>query len=857
MRWMVGLLVLGCGLGLWLLGAEDPVRRTRRASAPVEHITEPPRHPAYPEPIDLAVVDRERDLHGIIVRAADGKPVPGADVRVRFFPRRSVPLPLADDVGPSFEGPATISAVDGSFSLTLEQDAVVTLFVRAAGFAPVTMAMRRAGGRVRVELGAPVILTVHVVGASGEVVAGADVQLVRHTVREAPHIDRRGTTDAAGNWRLTDLPPGIVAQLHVEHARHGAFAERKLELPASGASVFEARFKPGKRVFGRVIEEVTGNPIPGARVGRTEAWRKLHARTDNNGRYDLIWNLPDHQIVLVTAQGYGAEASTIGASGEVNFKLRRGFTVRGVVVGADGRSIAGEQVTAVGRGRSTRRSVTGPIGLSTSCVGRTGADGAFEIADLRAATPHTVIIVAAGYGRTLLEFHPPKRGQPPEVDLGQIELPLALSIRGRVVQGGQPVGEQRLGLSGANADRGRLLGSGRASAIVAGMYAYARTDDLGRFEVGGLAPGTYHLRVPRPGAPRFVKRIVVGAVDVEVLVELPPGRPFVVTVADENGKPVPGAYAWVTMENETAFAQFDAQGRALFQLPEPPSSVSVRTAAEGYLTVSRDLDGDETEVHLVMARGVPIRGTVVTAKGTRIERPVVRASRGGKKIAEVTGNANGEFTLYVAPGGPCRIDFLGEGSVSGGRTSGRWQGSVGGAVPGGAPVNLVVTAPKRRKSTVTIRVLRPDGTPIRGAMVSLFGRTNAKGEVTTHGLPSHPCPLVVKWEGGDLAAPKVSSFVPNGQTVEVRFRIADPITGRLMRDGRPAQGVTVTAYRAGERNATAVTNTAGEFRLLVAADDRTPYKLQFRTRAAELGFLDDVPPGADKPDVKWSELSAN
>jgi hypothetical protein len=106
----------------------------------------------------------------------------------------------------------------------------------------------------------------------------------------------------------------------------------------------------------------------------------------------------------------------------------------------------------------------------------------------------------------------------------------------------------------------------------------------------------------------------------------------------------------------------------------------------------------------------------------------------------------------------------------------------------------VVSSPSRNRS-LTVRVLLRDGTPVAGADIVPWGKTDANGERKLERLPDSPVPLWVQWETTEYAPPKRQSVVPAGQIIELRFRKANPITGRLVREDKPVPNARVSIQR--------------------------------------------------------------
>src|SRR5262245_20012915 len=61
------------------------------------------------------------------------------------------------------------------------------------------------------------------------------------------------------------------------------------------------------------------------------------------------------------------------------------------------------------------------------------------------------------------------------------------------------------------------------------------------------------------------------------------------------------------------------------------------------------------------AEDASIKGTVVDQLGARVPSATVRLLRAGQRVAEATGNSNGEFTLMPVPEGRYQLEVMASG----------------------------------------------------------------------------------------------------------------------------------------------------------------------------------------------------
>ncbi len=205
------------------------------------------------------------------------------------------------------------------------------------------------------------------------------------------------TTDAEGRFRLLGLNGRAPATYEVEDPRYAhqtfSFHSRTYgEAPLRPGGTITLR--PGQAVEVRVVHADDGRPSAGARVdvqamsGQENAFPSdniAHARTDGQGRVRVAaWPAGAYRIHVYPAEGEPYIAAwryidwpTAAVQQTVEFKLRRGVTVRGrVIEDPAGTPVAGAWVQYNQTYRDNRRyldlphieAVSGPDGTFTLVV---------------------------------------------------------------------------------------------------------------------------------------------------------------------------------------------------------------------------------------------------------------------------------------------------------------------------------------------------------------------------------------------------------------------------------------------------------------------------------------------------------
>lgn len=270
------------------------------------------------------------------------------------------------------------------------------------------------------------------------------------------------------------------------------------------------------------VSAVGGAPVAGARLQATltvDGERRAQGRTGSAGDGAFALEIPDWSALdareregargelQVSAEGMQPQTlpfklvRTIGASvdaARLEVVLLPGHALRGRLLDPDGRPVAGAELALVAR-------VNTPGGANQalrSVQARSSADGRFDLGFASSSTMelfahadnvgvlHRELALEAGSDRdlgdlTLVgparlegEVHFPDGKPAPDLELWAVPEAVAM----------QPTA---LALCALEAFEHELAGLGLFS-------THARTDELGRFALRGLAPGRYMLRSPRP-----------------------------------------------------------------------------------------------------------------------------------------------------------------------------------------------------------------------------------------------------------------------------------------------------------------------------------------------------------------------
>lgn len=524
-------------------------------------------------------------------------------------------------VDPDWEAPApplasTLSDERGIFHLDTGSSSAVR--VRA----------HTSDGRVgyglvgRSALGASVHLVVREPKRCTGIVVDAEGRPRPHIVVSLPAANvgsessRSTTTDSEGRFSLRVFAGGRSARCMVEGDGFPRFLtriplDREARVIVPGSSVLEVR----------VVESGTGRPVAEARLRASIGSRTSEVTTDTDGRAHLattdglislrvlIPGLPEtflegNREGWASTEPAGALDRPLaeGETRSVTVRVRRGATVVGRVLNAEGVAVGNVSVAIV----------TGRTGLSPS--GRSSTDGRFEIqgvlASPRGWAQGIVVRGDAGVEGVFKESVPmgDSSPSPRTIDLGDFTLRRGAVVRAKVTDsGGQPI----------------------PSAGSSGHLAGFANED-------GWLSMPVHPQILAPNdtltfdvsAPDFLTREVrcsgvLGAGEVRDLppIRLERGPRVAVRVLDASGSPLAGCTVRWTWNGDTTPVRTDAEGRATLSgapsmdedievsLPdgtrftryeELPRTMGVKIDMELKLPLTRTL-----EVRVVDSAGVP------------------------------------------------------------------------------------------------------------------------------------------------------------------------------------------------------------------------------------------------------------
>ncbi|HEV7919385.1 MAG TPA: carboxypeptidase regulatory-like domain-containing protein [Thermoanaerobaculia bacterium] len=568
--------------------------------------------------------------------------------------------------------------------------------------------------------------------------------------------------------------------------------------PGRGVVTFEAA--DGEEVGAVLLRKTSprkgrmtmrGKPVANAVIGGRGG---SVVRTDANGVFELPEPSAGDRVFAWHPDSGIDELSFRGPS--LDLRVEPGITVRGRVVGEDGKPVAHAKLDVAGR-----------------LYGQSADDGSFV---LQQVFPLWTAIVARAGDRAGLVLRSSK--PPYEIRLH----PAAFSGTVRDAKTQAPVGGMRLMLWAETETE------------------YALSDGKGNFAFPPLPPAQYRLSASHPAYSLNMAEVELreGKRESRALTATPYAR-ISGTVTDEDRKPVAAAtvtpragFGSAGTRNAVTNRAGEFTVRAATQGPPP----MLEAAKEGYATAQTSvaIAAGETKsgVSIRLTHGTPVKLTVVD--GERLPMPEVLvsffrlASEGGGTFDAVpvavcdgpgcnTTGASGTLDLRVAPG---RYDIRLAGDAIVMKNE---PGVVIGAKP--QPVTIIV----ERGVEISGRVVYSDGAPAPDVLVRLArpmqgstARSDASGGFTLRGVRRGPQTLAAETPMR-FAAPPRQVTAPASDVV---ITIAQPgkVSGRVLdaASQQPLPEFTVAAVR---RN---------------AAGPSTPTPF----RSDDGAFSIDVPPGS-------------
>jgi protocatechuate 3,4-dioxygenase beta subunit len=497
---------------------------------------------------------------------------------------------------------AAVSGSDGSFSYPF--DGLFPLSACPPGWLPdESPAKGEEPKGFQIRLRPATRIAGRVVDARGEPVEGVQVQahlagsstgcaIYVELACPGPADSRNGNTDADGRFAFESLEPGWY---EVRLSDDSSLVERRLGEAGKGAGdiafVLPERLVP---LEGRVVD-ADGAPVAGARVSVSGDRPDAEARTGADGGYRFPRILPGRQRLEVRHADFGLAVEMVEVAGpRTRFDLRmpRATIVQGRILGRDGSPLAAMAAPSLQVDRE-------PVEVD--------AEGRFRFS----LTPGEHEVRAEAPDRAPDERRVTAVGDPIDLDL---ELGRPGAIAGRIAD---LAARQFVSLG--------LRDTSRESS------AEARTDELGRFELTGVAAGAWTLVATDDLGRTIERQVQVEEGRGTTLPELrfPPLPAVRGRVLDPEGRPIRGASLSFELEREQErlriWAVADGQGSFTTRLTD--GTWTLRAEPNGF---------------------APAMATVAVEGGAPVDVPELRLARGVVLSGSVAGLAPGEIPYVEA-----------------------------------------------------------------------------------------------------------------------------------------------------------------------------------------------------------------
>ena len=448
----------------------------------------------------------------------------------------------------------------------------------------------------------------------GRVVAENDEGVEGATVSINSNPPRRVRTEGDGSFAFAKLV-GRNYRIVARHPR-GVAGPIAANLTETNDPV-TLKLRPSGSVRVTVLASGTSKPIRDASVELRGIDRQT-ASTDKKGVASFAFVPSDRYEVVAQAPGFSpqharARVDATGTGVSVRMTLKSGAPVRGLVVGHDGKPLAGARVIYSGASDWSQRA------NPRWDAAESGPDGRFEFAALPAGTfRFTARAKGRAPGRSELKT---LDGTSALEDV-RIQMGEGATLRGRVLtSGGKPVPAARV----------------RVNREGAGFRARVResfADDQGNYEIEGLERESIEVVAIGPDASSEVAPVDFSKAPhertIDIILEVDGAIAGV--VVDGDGLEVEGAQVWAFPDFRSNNRRVDFRLRGVprvltdagghFKLTGVPAgkfmvraSRSQLSGRAGWLIEPAIAEAGDTEVRIELAKEGGIKGKVAFATG--------------------------------------------------------------------------------------------------------------------------------------------------------------------------------------------------------------------------------------------------
>jgi hypothetical protein len=447
-------------------------------------------------------------------------------------------------------------------------------------------------------------------------------------VERPPHVEVGG------------LAPGLMYQIYGTPETFAPFEIRGQRVRAGTVSALQIPLENGVRLRGQVVDE-HDQPIAGATfrtvvaTGNESTYSDRESATGADGRFDLRGIRPGRITLTTTARGYLTSQSVIESAAnesshdDIRAVLRRGRSIRGRVAWRDGQPVSAASVTIALEPSGISGQQSEALGWSWEQREFTAAaDGTFEITGLTAG-PFTLIARNVGEKEDKTRVSVRQENVISGGDSIELTLDAGAELRGRVVD------DMGSAVQKFTVDATPATGDPEWQHIDDSIRGEVLGED-GRFVIAGLRACNWRITARANGAS-VSREVVVPADGAAFEILLPRPASISGLVVDPEGRPAVGA--------RVSFGLASANGRQ-----ERVLATSKPTGIDGSFAIERVFSGPAVLIarHLDWAPSESER--IDLAPGETRSDVVVGLRASGKVTGEIRradGQADPMRSLYA------------------------------------------------------------------------------------------------------------------------------------------------------------------------------------------------------------------